>query len=81
MHVNQPPVLPDLAIDLRLPAVGLNRRAVLMSGGVDKGDLAIRLFGLFTVDVPGDAKLIDDAAKAVGPEGFLQGHTDGSIFS
>src|SRR6266851_9212485 len=42
---------------------------------------AIPLFGLFTVDVPGDAKLIGDAPKAEGPKGFLQRYTDGSVFS
>src|SRR5947207_1788309 len=54
---------------------------IVKSSAKDKIDRAIPLLGLFTVDVPGDAKLIDDAAKAVGPEGFLQGHTDGSVFS
>ena len=41
---------------------------------------AVALFGFLIVDVPRDAKLIDDYAKTVGPESFLKGHSNGSVF-
>src|SRR6266849_7319967 len=41
---------------------------------------AVALFGFLTVDIPRDAKLIGEHAKTVGPESFLKGHANGSVF-
>src|SRR5213079_1743877 len=40
---------------------------------------AVRLFGFLILDVPLDAKLIGDHAKAGGPESLLKGHAYGSV--
>src|SRR5438552_18856971 len=41
---------------------------------------AIALFGFFTVDCPGDCKLIREHAKTVSPERFLKRHANNTSF-
>src|SRR5207253_703902 len=41
---------------------------------------AVALFGFLILDIPLDAKLIGDHAKTGGPESFLKGHANGSVF-
>ena len=41
---------------------------------------AVALARFLQIDVPSDAKLIGDHAKTVGPESFLKGHANDSVF-
>ena len=41
---------------------------------------AVALCRFLIVDVPSDAKLIGEDAKTVGPESFLKGYPNGSVF-